>query len=278
MRRCWMPHKDGWGEHSLSYVVWGQNEAARTAVCVHGLTRNGRDFDELARCLAGAGWRVIALDVIGRGHSSWLSDPLGYALPVYCDHALALLDALEVKQVDWIGTSMGGLMAFVLAGHNRLRSLVLNDIGPFVRRDALESIRSYLSRQPDFATRDDVAHYVRTIHAGFGPLSDAQWRHLADHSVRSENGRFHLRYDPAIADAFLAIQSDIDLWDLWAQVSCPALIVHGSESQMLQETTVKRMCVGHARAESLTIDSVGHAPALMDPAQTEAILGFLHRQ
>jgi len=277
MRRHWMEHRDQWGVHSLSYVEWGPSDATRCVVCVHGLTRNARDFDDLAMYLADAGRRVIAVDVVGRGRSSWLADPAGYALPTYCNHIAALLDALGLRQVDWIGTSMGGLIAMAIANTGRLRTLVLNDIGPFVSHQALDFIRSYLRERPSFASLNELESYLRIIHVGFGRLSDAQWRRLAEHSSRFENGRFELRYDPAIGDTSFGSNAEISFWPQWQEVACPVLIVRGGESALLSESTVERMCAEHRACERVLVPDVGHAPTLMEPGLALRIDDFHNR-
>src|SRR5918996_3148310 len=214
------------GSHALSLTDWGAPDAARTVVCVHGLTRNGRDFDHLAEALS-ADARVICPDMIGRGRSDRLADPEHYALPTYVAHMIQLIDRLGLGQVDWVGTSMGGLigMGVAVADAGKIRRLVLNDIGPFLPKAALERINQYLGldlRFPDLAALE--AH-LRAIHAGFGPLSDAEWRYLAEHSALiRDDGTLALNYDQRLA---LPLKrgpiENVDLWPVWDQIRPPGL-------------------------------------------------------
>lgn len=262
----------------LSWTEWGARDAARTVVCVHGLTRNARDFDALAKALAERGARVLCVDVAGRGQSGWLEDPMRYTVPVYARQLSAWLDALGLAQVDWVGTSMGGLIALELAREKpeRFRSLVLNDIGPFVAKETLAPIKAYLGLDLSFASLDELEAHLRTIHAGFGALSDEVWRHLARHSARPEGERLRLHYDPRIREPFLAAaEQDIELWDAFERLSCPVLVLRGAESAILDAATAERMTKTGPRAELVVFAGVGHAPALFDPKQIGAVVAFL---
>jgi pimeloyl-ACP methyl ester carboxylesterase len=268
----------------LAWAEWGPANAARTVVCVHGLTRNARDFDVLAQALAEAGWRVAAVDVPGRGRSAWLRRMEDYAYPVYAAALAALIGRLGADTVDWVGTSMGGLIGMMLAAQPQtpIRRLVLNDIGPFIPKAAVERIASYVGRDARFASVEAVEAYLRQVNAPFGPLSDAQWRHLAAHSaVRGEDGTLRLHYDPAIGQALRAAPlEDVALWPLWDQVAVPVLVLRGAQSDLLSaETTAEMARRGPAAAGGTVtvreIAGVGHAPALMEPGQIRHVLDFL---
>lgn len=262
----------------LGYVDRGPRGAGRTVLCVHGLTRNARDFDVLARSLARRGARVIAVDVVGRGRSSWLPDPAGYALPTYAGHLIRFLERLEVREVDWIGTSMGGLIGMLLAsgGGGPIRRLVLNDVGPFIPAAALQQIGTYLGLDRTFADLDALDSHLRLIHAGFGPLTDAQWRHLATHGARQTADGWRLAYDPAIRVPFLdAAAGDIDLWDIWDGIACPTLVLHGEDSALLLGHTAEEMRRRGPKAEIVHFGGVGHAPALMADDQVAAVETWL---
>ncbi len=170
----------------MAYVAWGDGEAASNVVCVHGLTRNGRDFDDLASRLA-ENRRVVCPDVVGRGVSDWLPDPAQYQTPQYVSDMAALIARMDVGWVDWVGTSMGGLIGMALASQagTPIRRLVLNDVGPFIPKSALERIAEYCGKAKPFADIDALEHYLRQVHAPFGPLADPQWRHLAEHGGRA---------------------------------------------------------------------------------------------
>ncbi|MGI9491596.1 MAG: alpha/beta fold hydrolase [Geminicoccaceae bacterium] len=264
--------------YRMSYTVFGEDQAERTIICVHGLTRNGRDFDLLAAALAGDA-RVVCPDVVGRGQSEWLDDPQTYAVPTYAGHMLQLIQHLGASKVDWIGTSMGGLIAMAIAAMevSPIQRLVLNDVGPFIPKNALGRIGSYLGLDLSFDTLSDLEAHLRQIHAPFGPLTDDQWTHLAEHSARTRpDGRFVLSYDPKIAAPFKNVEpDDVDLWSLWDEISCPTLAIRGAKSDLLSKATAALMTERGPKAELLEIPSVGHAPALMDQGQIDQVKAWL---
>ncbi len=181
----------------MAYREFGAPDAARVVICVHGLTRNGRDFDTLASALAGtgagtgAGCRVVCPDVVGRGESGWLANPAGYGFPQYLADMTVLLARLEAEAIDWVGTSMGGLIGMMMAAQpgTPIRRLVLNDVGPFLPKAALARIGTYVGHDPHFADLDAAEAYVRDVHSGFGALSDREWRHLTETNVMEVEGR-----------------------------------------------------------------------------------------
>ena len=265
------------GEYGLSYADWDKPGAARTIICVHGLTRNGRDFDHLATVLQDHA-RVICPDIVGRGLSDALADPENYALPTYVAHMLQLLGKLELGEVDWVGTSMGGLIGMgVAASGAPIRRLVLNDIGPFIPKAALERINVYLGLSLSFASLEALEAHLREIHAGFGPLSDAEWRHLAEHSAsRREDGTFRLSYDQRLGEPMKRGPiEDVDLWPVWDQIRCPVLVLRGAQSDLLLAATAEEMTRRGPGAEVVEIDGTGHAPALMAKDQIEIVRDWL---
>jgi pimeloyl-ACP methyl ester carboxylesterase len=260
----------------LAYVEWGAGE--RVVLCIHGLTRNARDFDVLAAALAKSGRRVIALDMVGRGRSSWLVDPHGYNVLNSASHIGRFCAALGLSKVDWIGTSMGGMIGMTMASQppTIIQRLVLNDIGPFIDKAALQMIAFYVGVTPKLESFEAAERYLRQIHAGFGPLSDEQWRHLAEHSTRRDGEAWRLHYDPAIKVMQAeGAQNDVDLWVLWDKIVCPILVLRGETSRILGADTATRMTETGPRPAVVTFAGVGHAPALMDPAQIETIARFL---
>jgi pimeloyl-ACP methyl ester carboxylesterase len=271
------------GFHHLSYVVWPPSAASaatgRVVICVHGLTRNARDFDFLARDLADAGYLVVCPDMVGRGESDWLAVPQGYGLPQYCADVTDLIARLDVERVDWVGTSMGGMIGMTLAAQANapLGRLVLNDIGPFIPKSALERIASYAGSDPRFADLAEAEAYLREIHAPFA-LTDAHWRYLTEHSVRpaDANGGLRLHYDPAVLGAFgTAPFEDVDLWALWERVTQDVLVLRGRESDLLLAETAREMAARGPRAEVVEIPGCGHAPMLMDPRQIAVVRDWL---
>ena len=274
------------GFHRIAYVEWGDAYAERVVVCVHGLTRQGRDFDFLAHALATRGFRVVCPDVAGRGLSDRLPDPKHYAAPQYLADMTVLIARLGVERVDWVGTSMGGLIGLLLAAqpHTPIRRLVLNDIGPFIAKAALQNIAAYLGADPLFPDLAAAEAYVRDVHSGFGPLTEEGWRHLALHSVRAEPGGYRLRYDPALAGPFRATaEADADLWAAWAKVRAPVLVLRGELSEVLGAETARLMAAGGPdgagpKAEIVPFSGVGHAPSLMGEDQIGKVADWLGKE
>jgi pimeloyl-ACP methyl ester carboxylesterase len=265
------------GFHRVAYSEWGDPAARRVVICVHGLTRNGRDFDFLAAELS-RDCRVICPDIVGRGKSDWLSDPLHYAYPQYCADMNALMARIDADEIYWVGTSMGGLIGMTLAAQagTPIRRLVMNDVGPFIPKAALARIGDYVGRDERFSSLGDVETHLRQVHAPFGPLSDAQWQHLAHHGHRQRaDGSYGLGYDPAIGNNVrLAIQ-DWDLWPVWDRIACPVLTLRGAQSDLLLPEVAAEMTRRGPKAELITWDGIGHAPALMVPAQIAALRAWL---
>jgi pimeloyl-ACP methyl ester carboxylesterase len=270
------------GFHEVFYTDWGDPAATRVVVCVHGLTRNSRDFDSLAASLASAlPVRVICPDVAGRGRSQWLNDPLHYGYPQYIADVTALLAQIGVARADWIGTSMGGLIGMFLAAtpNSPIRSLVMNDVGPVLSRASLKRIAGYVGTEPRFDDLTALEAHLRRIHAPFGPLTDRQWRHLALHGHRfNADGSYGLAYDPRIAvNVKLGIQ-DWDFWSVWDAIACPALVLRGAQSDILGAETAEGMSKRGPKADLASFDGIGHAPALMSRDQIETITQWLARQ
>ncbi len=260
--------------HRLAWVEWGPEDGA-PVLCVHGLTRNGRDFDALAQALAGQGRRVICPDLPGRGASDWLPDAALYQPPSYVvalAHLLARLDG----PVDWVGTSLGGICGMLVAAGagNPIRRLVLNDVGARIPAEALARIGAYLAAAPSvFTDLAAVEAYLARVHAPFGPGTD--FAHLARHSVREVPGGLALHYDPAIAVPFNAVPpGDADLSAAWALGTAPTLIVRGAESDLLTAADARAMAAKPG-ARLLEISGAGHAPSLMNGEQIQVLQGFL---
>jgi pimeloyl-ACP methyl ester carboxylesterase len=273
---CFGPH----GFHKIAYALWParSGDGARPPVlCVHGLTRNGRDFDALARSLA-EDRTVLAPDVAGRGRSDWLADKADYAYPLYVADLASLIASLGADEIDYVGTSMGGIIGMVLASQagTPIRRLVLNDVGPLIPVSALQRIADYVGTDPDFATIAELQSYLSQVHANFGPLSEAQWHHLASHSARVlPNGRYALAYDPGIAAAFKGMaMEDVVLWPYYDRIHCPTLVIRGTHSDLLLAETAEEMTRRGPKAQLYAVPDAGHAPALMEPAQIERIRRF----
>lgn len=266
------------GFHRLCWSEWGDaSGVSPPVVCVHGLTRTGRDFDALAAALAARGRRVLCPDMPGRGCSDRLADPSLYRNDIYAGACAHLLATLGEEPVDWVGTSMGGLIGMILAAAPRtpIRRLVLNDVGPAIPAVSLARIGEYLRRDRHFPDLAAAEAHLREVHAPFGDLPDAVWRHLTETSMVPTAGGFTPHYDPAIAVAFAAEQpQDIDLWPLWNGVRVETLLLRGERSDLLTADTAERMAEApHVRLA--TIPGCGHAPALFDAAQIGIVVRFL---
>ncbi len=257
----------------LAFRAFGDPHAP-PVLCVHGLSRNGHDFDVLAEALSDE-FYVICPDLPGRGASSWLPDAALYQPMVYVaalSHLLAFLD----REVCWIGTSLGGICGMVVAaaGGNPVRRMVLNDIGPHVPKAAFERIVAYVGAMPDFGDLEEAEAYVRRVHGPFGRLSDAQWRHMAQTSVRPmPNGRLALHYDPKLIEPLVSQPiRDTDMWPYWDRITCPMLVLRGVESDLLTTETAARMAV---KARVHEVEGAGHAPAIMDAPTIAVVRQFL---
>ena len=255
--------------------VWCHGDPSAAAVlCVHGLTRNGRDFDVLADALADS-YFVLCPDLPGRGASEWLANPAQYQ-PLSYVQALSHLLARIGRNVAWIGTSLGGICGILTAAAKNapVGALVLNDVGPALPAAALARIGTYLAQTPHFADLAALERHLRVIHAPFGPLTDAQWAHLASISARAlPDGGFALHYDPAIALPFRAAPAAVDLWPVWAALRLPVLAIRGASSDLLTPDVFARMVTDGA--EAMEIAGAGHAPALMDAPSIARIRNFL---
>jgi pimeloyl-ACP methyl ester carboxylesterase len=272
------------GFHPVAYTDWGAANTRIPVVCVHGLSRQGRDFDYLAAHLAGAGRRVVCPDLVGRGQSGRLRDPNEYALPQYCADMNALIAALDAGQVDWVGTSLGGLIGIVLAGlpGNPIRRLVINDIAPYLPWAGLARIGSYISAMPvDFHDLGEAEAYFREVLAPFGSLSDEQWCHVTRHSVawHASRERYVMLFDPQIVRAFRnPWHYSVNLWKYWTGIEVPILALRGVESDMLPANLAHEMVRRNPRTRVHDIEGCGHAPPLMSLDQIQPIADFLTAQ
>ena len=281
---------DAQGLHRMAWWEWGDRDNPRVLVCVHGLTRQGRDFDTLARALA-ADYRVVCPDVVGRGQSDWLADPMGYQIPTYVSDMVALIARLGVAQVDWVGTSMGGLIGLGLAslrdrqGGSLVRRLVLNDVGPALRAEALQRIGTYLGAPLRFATREAAADYLWSISSSFGPHTREQWLALCHPQMRAvqdaQGEGFAPHYDPRMALPFKALTPELAaageglLWQRYDALTCPTLLIRGADSDLLSHETAVAMTARGPRARLVELPGIGHAPTLVADDQVALVREFL---
>jgi len=273
---------DGKGLHRMAYWEWGDPLNERVLVCVHGLARQGRDFDTLAQALC-SHYRVVCPDVVGRGQSDWLADPMGYSIPTYVADMVTLLARLDAAQVDWVGTSMGGLIGLGLAAlpDSPVRKLVLNDVGPTIQPEALQRIGTYLGLPVHWATLDEAADALWAISQGFGPHTREQWLALTRPQLKPHGEGYKPHYDPGIAIPFrlitpeLARAGEAALWHSWDALRIPVLLLRGAQSDLLSEGTAQAMTQRGPRARLVEFAGVGHAPMLVQPDQVDAVRSFL---
>lgn len=288
--------EDGVNQHRVGYWEWnqtGQLDHPHVIVCVHGLTRQGRDFDVLAQALSHHA-RVICPDIAGRGQSDWLADPMAYGVPQYAFDMLVLLTQVHaqypIAQLDWVGTSMGGLIGMAVAGTPDLalpvpiRRLLLNDVGPRLEWSALQRIGTYVGESPRFASVEEGAAWLRVQSADFGPHTDAQWLALSEPMLRpGPEGGFVLHYDPKIAVPMQGmtqeqvVQGEALLWNLYDAITAQTLVLRGAKSDLLTAQTVQEMAQRGPKAHSVTLEGVGHAPTLVQPEQVALVKEFLFR-
>lgn len=296
------------GFHRIAYTDWGDADSARAVICVHGLTRNARDFDWLAGALERDDYRVTCMDVVGRGRSDWLAHKEDYTFRQYQSDAAALIariterrrpglsrllrrrgDTTDVASVDWVGTSMGGMIGMLIAAqpNSPIRRLVLNDVGPFIPWAALIRLKGHLGSRTKYASLEEVEKMWREACAQWGPISEEQWKHLTAHSAKQlEDGTYRLTFDPAVGmatawgwspDAKVGNRGllGLELWSVWEAITCPVLVLRGAESDVLKADTVARMRDRGPPLEVIELPGIGHAPSLMQPDQIEMIKGFL---
>jgi pimeloyl-ACP methyl ester carboxylesterase len=264
------------GFHKIAYNDWGHPGNQRVLICAHGLTRNARDFDDLASSLYDQ-YRVICFDAVGRGRSDWLTNKADYAYPQYAADANALIARTGAPIVDWVGTSMGGILGMMLAAmpNSPIRRLVINDVGSMVPKASLERIGAYVGKSMEFDNEEALVNSVKAL-SPFGPLSETQWTHVATSGARRlEGGRWQFSYDPGIAlNLSQALTNDIDLSAFWNNVKCPVLLTRGAESDLLLPETFKAMCE-RSNVKGIEFQGVGHAPMFMDAGQIRVVREFL---
>jgi pimeloyl-ACP methyl ester carboxylesterase len=267
------------GLHRIAYLEWGDAKNDKVLVCVHGLTRCARDFESLAAAMSDR-YRVVSVDIAGRGDSAWLADPLLYQIPQYVSDMVTVLARLDVDGVHWVGTSMGALIGMTIASlpDTPIKKLAINDAGPVVSKVSLERIASYVGMAPAFPNIEAAEKYVRTVSATFGPHSDAEWRFLTEVVTRKNpDGSLRLHYDPKLAEPFRKFmpEGDLELWNFWDAIKCPTLVLRGELSDLLTRDTVAKMAERGPKAKVVEIAGVGHAPTLLHDDQIKLVRDFL---
>lgn len=287
------------GFHRVVYSEWGKPEPGSIPIiCVHGLTRNRHDFDSLANFISEQGRHLFCPDMVGRGDSDWLKNPLHYTYEQYVSDSNVMIAKSNAIQVDWIGTSMGGLIGMILASLNKspIRRLVMNDIGPQIPVKSMARLSKYAGKDPEFSSVEEAKQYLKTIYADFGNLSDEQWQQFTENSIHEiAPGRYATTMDQGIKivqaksklawnlllhpmKALEGTLFDVDLWEIWRKVNCPVLVIHGSHSDMLLPATIEKMQKTNPRVDVIEISNAGHAPALLDPVHQKMIYQWLMKE
>jgi len=260
--------------HRMAYHTWGDPSNDKVLLCVHGLTRRGSDFKTLAEAMC-KDYYVVCPDVVGRGDSEHLSNPMLYAVPQYVSDIAQLVKALGVSQVDWLGTSMGGLIGMVYAAmpHSPIRRMLINDVGPKIEPEAIKRLSSYVGQPFSFANRTDALNRLNVICSTFGEHTPEEWETYNGPLLIERNGLWILHYDPDISVPFASVNpimakaGEMALWHAFKQIKIPMLIVRGGVSDLLSAATVAEMCKVNPYARSIEIPNVGHAPAFVKQEQ-----------
>jgi pimeloyl-ACP methyl ester carboxylesterase len=273
---------DNRGLHRMAYWEWGDTANPHVVVCVHGLTRQGRDFDTLARSLS-TDVRVVCPDVVGRGHSDWLADPMHYGVAQYVADMVTLLARVNAPRVDWVGTSMGGLIGLSVAAlpNSPLGRFVINDVGPTLAPEGLARIGGYVGRVAQWNTLDEAADALWQISQGFGVHTREQWLALTEPQLKRDADKWVPRSDPQIALPFkattpaMAQAGEALLWQAWDRLTLPVLLTRGADSDLLSPATAHAMTQRGPRARLVEFAGVGHAPMFVQPDQIAAVREFL---
>lgn len=283
------------GIHQVAYTEWGNASKAPTIICVHGLARNRHDFDSLSAFLSAKNRHVFCPDIVGRGDSSWFKNPKYYNFEQYVADMITLIARTADHEIDWIGTSMGGLIGMFLAAipNSPIRRLILNDVGPQIPLQALWHLGKYAAKEPKFASKEEAKAYYKKIYADFGNLSEEQWNTFTENSIREFAPNVYIaKTDPGINDskagwqfmrelihnphkALEGVFFDVDLWDNWRKVQCPVLVIRGQRSDLLLPEHIRKMQRIHPQTELFEVEQAGHAPALLELLQQEKIAAWL---
>ena len=260
-------------KHHMAYHAWG-NPRNKVLLCVHGLTRRGSDFKTLAQAMC-KDYYVVCPDVVGRGESDRLSNPMLYAVPQYVADIATLVKKLGVAQVDWLGTSMGGLIGMVYAAmpNSPIRRMIINDVGPKIEPEAIKRLGSYVGQPFSFSDRAEALQRLNEICATFGEHTSEEWEIYNGPMLAQKNGKWIMHYDPDISVPFASVNpimakaGEMAMWHAFKQIHIPMLIVRGGNSDLLSAATVAQMCKVNPYARSIEIPNVGHAPAFVKPEQ-----------
>jgi len=261
--------------YKVNYMDWGDPSSKKVAICVHGVSRNGRDFDYLAKFFVSQGYRVICPDMPGRGKSQWFSLAADYNMLSLTNILTTFINLHPCDELLWVGTSMGGILGMIMGSraHTPINKMIINDIGPTISGESLKRILHYLKIMPTFKTRNLARNFLTQVLAPFGIKTAEDLDHMITHSFFiNEQKEYQLAYDPNILLTFQT--EDADLWMFWEQIQCPTLVIRGQESIILSAETATRMAE-KVNVQLVEFPNVGHAPALMNADQIKAISDWL---
>jgi len=262
------------GFHKTAYVEWGNVDNPRVLICVHGLTRNSRDFDFLARDLENS-YRIVCPDLLGRGDSDYLANPLLYNFTQYISDMITLIARLGAQEIHWLGTSLGGIIGMMLAAqpNSPIKSVILNDVGMIIPNMALRRLETYARNDNAFLSFHEAKTYFQTVLANFGITEPEHWDHITQFGIRrDEKGDFRLTYDPAIGQNLVNESApSLHLEAYWQAIRCPILVIRGEESDFLLPEIVTKMLYSQPKAKVVNIPNCGHAPSLMTRDQIQIV-------
>lgn len=266
------------GFHRLSYLEWGERDNPEVLICVHGLMRNAHDFDYLARELSKE-YRIICPDIVGRGDSDYIGSTLIYNFTQYISDMVALISRIGVSEVNWLGTSMGGIIGMMMASMPKtpIKKLILNDVGMVIPSLAMTRIATYARNDLGFQSLDEAKKYFKLIMPAFGIRDEEKWDHIVKWGTRqAQDGTHKLAYDPAIGQAFVSVSAnDIHLETFWNDLKCPVLVLRGEDSDLLTPEIINKMSILQPQMDVIEIPNAGHAPALMSAFEIECVRGWL---
>lgn len=266
------------GFHRLYYREWGDPDNEHTIVCVHGVTRLSNDFDALAKKLSKK-YRVICPDIVGRGNSDWFGNQDNYNFIQYCSDLNALIAHIRADKIHYFGTSMGGLIGMILAAmaHTPVQSLILNDVGPDIKRTELRRMGEYIGKSPIFSTKQELVEYYQQIYSGScGLLTENQQKMIARYGAFKTEGGYRMHYDPKIGNAFRKNYSfyNFDLWKYWEEVECPVLILRGADSTFFPVSVAEKMLRTTSDATLVEIQGAAHTPPLRTQEEIKVVESF----
>lgn len=268
-------------EHKISYLEWGDPNNDKVVVCVHGLTRNSYDFEDLGTLLA-QDYRVISIDMPGRGSSDWFANKNHYNYPAYIKDLVLFIKAMKLPSVYWVGTSMGGLLGMCLATYypKYIKAMVINDVGPEIPNRTLDRIRKYTGKEAVFDSFEEGQQFMKVIFKYCGVKDEVHWKRLAETSLMQGNdGKYRLNYDTGVSEKATRKNRPemLDLWYLWKKVNCPVLLIHGAKSDILLSSTIEKMR-RYREFDLHVVEEAGHAPALVYERDLEVIKEWLNNK